>query len=115
MLLWFARGDSSRISPALQARIEGGGLVSAASLWEIAIKKALGKLETPDDLPARVQDLGFELLPIEPEHAWAVRELPHHHRDPFNRLLIAQARAERLVLLTADPAFEAYDVEVIWE
>lgn len=89
--------------------------VSVASFWEVAIKSALGKLDAPADLPARVEDLGFELLPITSEHAWAVRELPHHHHDPFDRLLIAQAQVERLPILTADPAFAAYDVEAIWE
>lgn len=115
VLLWFVWGDSERISSALRARIEAGALVSVASFWEIAIKKGLGKLEIPDDLPARVLELGFELLPIELEHVWAVGDLPSHHRDPFDRLLIAQARAERLAVLTADSAFGAYDVEVIWE
>lgn len=87
-----------------------------ASLWEIAIKSALGKLDAPDDLPERVQQLGFELLPIESQHVWRVRSLPHHHGDPFDRLLIAQAVLERLPVVTADRAFEDYDiVEVIWE
>lgn len=113
-LLWFVWGDSKRISPGLKARIEVGAMVSIASFWEIAIKKALGKLQAPDDLPTRVQAMGFELLAIELEHAWALHDLPQHHRDPFDRLLIAQARIESLVLLTADPAFDAYDVDVAW-
>ncbi len=113
-LLWFVWGDSKRISPGLRARIEAGAMVSIASFWEIAIKKALGKLQAPDELPTRVQEMGFELMAIELEHAWALRELPQHHRDPFDRLLIAQARIEGLVLLTADPAFDAYDVDVAW-
>lgn len=113
-LLWFVWGDSKRISPGLRARIEVGALVSIASFWEIAIKKALGKLQAPDDLPTRVQEMGFELLSIELEHAWALRNLPQHHRDPFDRLLIAQARSESLLLLAADPAFDAYDVDVAW-
>ena len=90
-------------------------LVSVASLWEIAIKNALGKLEAPEDLPRRVVELGFESLPIDVEHAWAVRQLPHHHRDPFDRLLIAQAQVEGLPIVTADPAFDAYDVKVFWD
>jgi PIN domain nuclease of toxin-antitoxin system len=90
-------------------------LVSVASLWEIAIKAALGKLEAPEDLPRRVEELGFEPLPIDVEHAWAVRRLPYHHRDPFDRLLIAQAQVEGLSVLTADPAFGAYDVKVVWD
>lgn len=85
-----------------------------ASLWEIAIKSAVGKLEAPDDLPARVEEMGFELLPVMAEHAWRVRSLPHHHGDPFDRLLIAQAQLERLPIVTADAAFQDYDVAVVW-
>jgi PIN domain nuclease of toxin-antitoxin system len=115
-LLWYMLGDRERISRSLQKRIESGpSIASVASLWEIAIKSALGKLEAPDDLPALVESRGFEMLGVTSEHAWAVRELPHHHRDPFDRLLIAQARVERLPILTADPAFSRYDVEVTWE
>jgi PIN domain nuclease of toxin-antitoxin system len=115
-LLWFVAGDRRRISAALRARIEAAEvMVSMASLWEIAIKTALAKLDAPDDLPERVQELGFELLPIAPEHAWRVRALPHHHGDPFDRMLIAQAQLERLPIVTADAAFSDYDVAVIWE
>jgi PIN domain nuclease of toxin-antitoxin system len=115
VVLWHVL-DDPRLGPGPTAAIEDAEaevMVSVASLWEIAIKSALGKLEAPDDLPALVADLGFELLPVSAEHAWAVRDLPHHHRDPFDRLLIAQARVERLPILTADPAFAAYDVETI--
>ena len=115
-LLWYVLGDRKRIARPLQARIESGpSIASVASLWEVAIKSALGKLEAPDDLPARIEQLGFELLPITADHAWAVQGLPHHHRDPFDRLLIAQAQVERLPILTADPAFTGYGIEVIWE
>lgn len=99
----------------MRARIEAGAAVSTASLWEIAIKVAIGKLEAPDDLPQHVEGLGFELLPVTAEHAWRVRDLPRHHGDPFDRLLIAQAQLERLPILTADSAFEAYDVAVVWD
>jgi PIN domain nuclease of toxin-antitoxin system len=116
-LLWHVL-DDPRLTTAPSARIEADDaevLVSLASIWEIAIKKALGKLEAPDDLPDRIQQLGFELLPVEVEHAWAVRDLPHRHGDPFDRLLIAQAQVERLPILSSDSAFAAYDVEVIWD
>ena len=67
-------GDSARIGPALRARIEAGpATVSTASLWELAIKSALGKLTVPDDLPTRAEAIGFEWLPVTAEHAWAVR------------------------------------------
>jgi PIN domain nuclease of toxin-antitoxin system len=115
-LLWFVAGDRRRVSAALRARIEAAEvMVSMASLWEIAIKVALGKLDVPDDLPERVRQLGFELLPIASDHAWRVRSLPHHHGDPFDRLLIAQAQLEQLPIVTADAAFDDYDVVVIWE
>jgi PIN domain nuclease of toxin-antitoxin system len=117
VLLWHLL-DDPRLTPGPTATIEAEDaevLVSVASLWEIAIKNALGKLEAPEDLPRRVEELGFEPLAIDVEHAWAVRQLPHHHRDPFDRLLIAQAQVERLPILTANPAFGEYDVKVIWD
>jgi len=115
-LLWFVAGDQKRIGEALRARIEADATtISTASLWEIAIKAGLGKLDAPDDPPERVEQLGFELLPVTSDHAWQVRHLPFHHRDPFDRLLIAQAQVERLPVLTADPAFNAYDVTVVWD
>lgn len=114
-LLWFLAGNSRRIGKGLRAEIETGpAVVSVASLWEIAIKVDLGKLVAPDDLPQRVVASGFELLAVEAEHVWSVRGLPWHHRDPFDRLLIAQARVERLPIVTADPAFALYDVDVVW-
>lgn len=90
-------------------------MISAACLWEIAIKSALGKLEAPESLPQRAVENGFELLPITADHAWQVRSLPPHHRDPFDRLLIAQAQVEHLPIASADPAFADYDVAVVWE
>jgi PIN domain nuclease of toxin-antitoxin system len=115
-LLWFLAGDRKRIDGTPRSRIEAEAtVVSAASIWEIAIKTALGKLDAPRDLPARIEQLGFELLPVVAEHAWQVRLLPRHHSDPFDRLLIAQAQVERLAILTADPSFDAYDVAVVWD
>jgi PIN domain nuclease of toxin-antitoxin system len=115
VLLWYVAGDRRRIGRQLQERIETESMmVSVASVWEIAIKTALGKLDAPEDLPARIERLGFKLLPVAPDHAWRVRHLPFHHRDPFDRLLIAQAQLERLPILTADDSFGAYDVAVVW-
>ena len=92
-------------------------LLSAASGWEIAIKYALGKLplpEPPDQyVPDRMQSSGVDALPIRMEHALCVAQLPAHHRDPFDRLLIAQAQIERVPLLTADSQLSLYDVELI--
>lgn len=92
--------------------------LSAASSWEIAIKTALGKLHLPEPpgkyIPSRMAALDVLGLPIEHAHALKVFELPAHHRDPFDRILIAQAQTESLTILTADPAFSAYDVETFW-
>jgi PIN domain nuclease of toxin-antitoxin system len=112
-LLWFLAGDE-RLGASNRGRIEEGATVSAASIWEIGIKAALGKLDAPDDLPDRVLDFGFDLLPITAEHGWRVKLLPFHHRDPFDRMLIAQAQVEELAILTVDPAFASYDVAVTW-
>jgi PIN domain nuclease of toxin-antitoxin system len=114
-LLWYLAGDRRRIGKELRALIEAeASTVSSASLWEIAIKTGLGKLEAPPDLPDRVRQMGFELLSVSAEHAWRVRDLPSHHRDPFDRLLIAQAQVERLPIVSADPVFATYEVRVVW-
>lgn len=90
---------------------------SAASSWEIAIKYALGKLPLPEPpgeyVPSRIAASGTSPLPVEHRHALLVASLPHYHRDPFDRLLVAQSRVEGLALLTSDPAFEAYGVDLI--
>lgn len=113
VLLWAMESDSRLNSGhrdilGEQNRI----LVSAATIWECSIKASLGKLKVPSDLAAAVEQMGYEFLPILPAHAEAVRTLPHHHRDPFDRMLIAQAMTEGLTILTVDPAFRAYDVEL---
>lgn len=91
---------------------------SAASSWEISIKSALGRLRLPEPparyVPKRLAAQGIRPLSITHTHALAVAELPQHHSDPFDRLLIAQARVEDMVILTADRAFEPYDVKVLW-
>ena len=83
-------------------------IVSVVSVWEIAIKKALGKLEAPDNLKEMIADAEFELMPIDYEHAWQVKDLPPHHRDPFDRLLVSQATTENLTLVTRDSYLEVY-------
>ncbi|MGH2728219.1 MAG: type II toxin-antitoxin system VapC family toxin [Actinomycetota bacterium] len=92
-------------------------LLSAASSWEIAIKYALGKLRLPEEpaayVPERMRRNGVDGLAVDHAHALHVASLPPHHRDPFDRLLIAQARLEGLVILTADPGFGLYDVELL--
>jgi PIN domain nuclease of toxin-antitoxin system len=88
--------------------------VSAASAWEAAIKARLGKLDLTVDFAQGVKESGFERLPIGFQHAAETRNLPDHHRDPFDRMLIAQARVERLVVVTHDPLFEPYGLDLIW-
>jgi PIN domain nuclease of toxin-antitoxin system len=88
-------------------------VVSAASVWEIAIKVAAGRLVAPGDVPAALEASGFVLLDITPRHGVAAGHLPLHHKDPFDRMLAAQAQVEGLTLVTADEAMRAYDVELI--
>ena len=88
--------------------------VSAASAWEAAIKAALGRLELPDTVESGVEDSGFEKLPITFSHAEAAAVLPPHHHDPFDRMLVAQAKAEGLTLVTHDRKLEPYDVLILW-
>jgi PIN domain nuclease of toxin-antitoxin system len=92
--------------------------VSAASAWEIVIKHALGKLSLPlppaEYLPSRMAALGHLSLPVEQHHALRVAALPAHHKDPFDRILVAQAQAEDMRIVTADRLLAAYDVRVIW-
>lgn len=88
-------------------------LVSAVSAWEIAIKKRLGKLQAPDDLLDQLAERRLTPLDVTLVHALAVGELPDHHADPFDRLLVAQARTERLTLITRDERIARYDVSTL--
>lgn len=90
--------------------------MSMASIWEVAIKHSLGKLQLLDGLDGFLLDIeraNFNLLAITPGHILALNSLPHHHRDPFDRMLIAQAKHEGMHLLTADPSFKLYDVPLV--
>jgi PIN domain nuclease of toxin-antitoxin system len=86
---------------------------SAASLWEIAIKQTLGKLQAPGSLPGMLKQYGFQELPVTAHDAEATRALPLHHRDPFDRMLIAQAIARNLVLVSGDRQMLAYEVAIL--
>jgi len=89
-------------------------VVSIVTLWEIAIKQSLGKLGFQEDFEAVMIDEDFDLLPISYRDLKALQALPLHHRDPFDRLLIAQALAEGIPIATNDPAFAAYGVQIVW-
>lgn len=114
VLLWWLADDPALSRAAAQViASEPLVFVSAASAWEIAIKRALGKLEAPDDLEAAVDASGFVELPIRFDHAVLAGALPRHHDDPFDRMLVAQARCESLTLVTADPRLARYRVAVV--
>lgn len=112
LLHWHA-GKMSPAAVRVVRRAENVS-VSAVSAWEIAIKRALGKLTLRDSVADLAEQYGFETLPATVGHGDAVRALPLHHFDPFDRLLIAQALEEGMVILTSDRVFEAYRVPVEW-
>jgi PIN domain nuclease of toxin-antitoxin system len=87
--------------------------LSAATAWEVVVKQAIGKLKEPMDLPERIRDAGFRELPISMEHTIVAGRLPLHHRDPFDRMLVAQAQCEALTLLTRDSDIQRYDVALM--
>jgi PIN domain nuclease of toxin-antitoxin system len=114
-LLWWLDDPQLLTPTARQAIAEPGNdvLVSAAVCWEIAIKRALGKLTAPADLRGAMQNCGFMELDITPAHALATETLTLHHRDPFDRMLVAQALMEEATLVSRDPAITAYGLPTI--
>ena len=117
-LLWFIDGDK-RCSKAAREAIRtphAERLVSAASIWELAIKSASGRLDLPENHLALVAEEGFSFMPVEPAHAWANRSLPvrRDHKDPFDRMIAAQALCEAIPVISADPSFDGYGVQRIW-
>jgi PIN domain nuclease of toxin-antitoxin system len=117
--LWLI-GEPGRLRPELLAELRDPRtslLLSAASSWEIAIKWALGRLPLPEPpetyVPSRMRGTGVDGLAIEHAHALRVADLPPHHTDPFDRLLVAQAQVEDFPIVTVDPAFDRYDVTVV--
>ena len=114
LLLWWLEG-SPRLSAQAGETIrdpENTVFVSAVSLWEIWLKQSLGKLRLPADFTERLAAESFESLPLMAAHTRQVALLPWRHRDPFDRMLVAQAQVEKLVLLTADEALAAYGAVV---
>jgi PIN domain nuclease of toxin-antitoxin system len=113
VLSWLA--DDPALPDEIKAMLdpEPDVYVSPATVWEVAIKQALGKLRAPLDLPERVRDSGFADLPIRSEHAIVAGRLPMIHRDPLDRMLLAQARCEDLTLVTRDPDIQRYDVPIL--
>lgn len=120
VFLW-SLGPSERLNRKAREILEDGGqrlFFSVVSAWEVSIKFASGKLKLPEIpslyVPSRIKALGLRQLPILTEHALLAGGLPAHHLDPFDRMLIAQAQTEGLTLMSADPLFKSYDVEILW-
>ena len=113
--LWWL-GDTPELPDEVRVAVQDTDnvvYVSAASIWEIAIKRALGKLEVDDDYVTEIAEQGFVELPVRWQHAERVEALPMLHRDPFDRLLIAQAQALGLTLVTTDATIAEYAVNVL--
>ena len=114
-LIWWLANNPTISDNAKDAIANPDNLVfvSAASAWEIAIKKSLGKLQVPDDLAIQIKAKDFIPLSIDLNHALSVESLPWHHQDPFDRILIAQAIYEHLTIVTRDRKFSVYKVDLI--
>jgi len=115
VLLWWLDDQPTLSMKARDAIANGSNIVfvSAAVVWEIRIKQALGKLKIPPDFRDVLSHQPFEMLAFTVEHAFLVGDLPIHHRDPFDRILIAQAKAESLVLVTRDIRLKKYKIPII--
>jgi PIN domain nuclease of toxin-antitoxin system len=114
-LLWWLADDPGLATPARRAIADPSTdvLVSAATVWEIEIKRHLGKLDAPDDLLEAIATSGFDGLPITLDDGDLAARLPAHHRDPFDRMLVAQATRLGAVVVSRDTSFGPYDVEVL--
>ncbi|MEO0556762.1 MAG: type II toxin-antitoxin system VapC family toxin [Bacteroidota bacterium] len=119
--LWFIGGDRRLSEPAKRLILdpENERLLSVASLWGMAIKSRLGRLELALPFSALVEEQvrgnAIDVLPIRASHLDSVAQLPFHHKDPFDRLIVAQAMAEEIPVLSRDGAFSDYEIEVLWQ
>ncbi|GIF12559.1 type II toxin-antitoxin system VapC family toxin [Actinoplanes teichomyceticus] len=114
VVLWWLTDDPT-LAAEIKERLdhEPDVYVSPATIWEVAVKQSIGKLDIPADLPERIRDSGFRHLHITAEHAIAAGRLPLIHRDPFDRMLIAQAGVEHLTLVTRDAEIRKYDIDIL--
>ncbi len=114
VILWWLTDDPT-LADEIKATLdhEPDVYVSAATIWEVAIKQAIGKLPEPAGLTERIRDSGFAELPISSKHAMTAGRLPPIHRDPFDRMLVAQAQHEHLTLVTRDPRCQKYEVAIL--
>ena len=114
-VLWWLADNPTLVAAARSAIADPANdvLVSAATVWEIAIKRALGKLDAPDGLIDALEEVGFGILPINGVDAELAGTLPAHHRDPFDRMLVAQGQRLGALIVSRDPAFAAYVTHVL--
>ncbi len=114
--MWWLSGDDRFGEAAATQLLKSNNqvLLSAAVVWEVTIKRSLGKLEAPDDLATALLGAGVHPLPVTLDHAGAVADLPSYHRDPFDRMLVAQAIVEGAALVSRDATLRRYGVELVW-
>lgn len=117
--VWFLNGDKNLSGKAKKEILKASNekFISIAGIWEMAIKVSLGKLKINcpfKDVLSQIEENGFLILPISFEHTLFVSQLEFHHRDPFDRLILAQAMVEDMVLISKDRSFKNYDVKVLW-
>jgi PIN domain nuclease of toxin-antitoxin system len=116
VLIWWLAGDQDNLSDEARSALANpanGVVVSAATLWELAIKRAQGRIEVPGELSHAVTDSGFSSVPVTSADGERAAGLPPHHRDPFDRMLVAQALRLGAVVVARDSATSTYDVEVL--
>lgn len=115
ILLWWLTQDQKLSQTAIDTIADSDNIIfiSAATAWEIAVKKMIGKLEAPDDLPIALAANDFLELPITIEHSQKLYQLPLHHHDPFDRIMVAQAIAEDLTFMTRDTKISLYEIKII--
>lgn len=119
-LLWLVEGDARLSQKGADLLVDPGNelLLSPATYWELAVKIGIGKYRIAVPLAAYIEEAirlyQLTILPIELRHAAAVAELPHHHKDPFDRMLVAQCMVDQLPLVSSDEAFDAYPVQRLW-
>jgi len=115
VFIWLME-DSKKVSPGIRTLLQDPSInvfISIASIWEIVIKQAKGRLKTPKDIERTIHAVGFNVLPIEVSHVLGLKRLPDHHKDPFDRILIAQAKIEDLTLITSDQKIWKYKLKLV--
>ena len=115
VFIWLME-NSKKISPEIKTFLQDPSidvLISIVSIWEIVIKQAKGLLKSPKDIEGSISEAGFKVLPLEVSHVLKLKRLPDYHQDPFDRILIAQALAENLTLITADPKIWKYKLKLL--